>query len=356
MNPVESFAIPETAREARWWDAAPDGRVHCFLCPRHCRLRDGQAGFCAVRANRAGRLVSLVYGQPAAVHVDPIEKKPLHHFLPGTSVLSLGTTGCDLACSFCQNWDLSRSLPGRAETRALTPAGVVALALENGCPSIAFTYNEPTVWAEYLLDICAEAHARGLATVMVTNGYVTPEAFHDLYDHVDAANVDLKSLSDEFYRRHTLAHLAPVLETLRRLRAETGVWVEVTNLLIPTLNDAEDDVRRLAEWVCAELGPDVPLHFSAFHPEYKLRDVPPTPPGTLRVARRIAREAGLRYVYEGNVLGNGTHTFCADCGRLLIQRAWHEVVENRLEQGCCPDCGRAVPGRWQRPGARGAHA
>ncbi len=335
--------------EARWWERAPDGRAHCFLCPRHCRLREGQAGFCAVRVNHGGRLVSLAWGAPAAVHVDPIEKKPLFHFLPGTPVLSLGTAGCDLGCSFCQNWDLSKARADRAGASFLSPAAVVELAARHGCPAIAFTYNEPTIWAEYALDIGAAARERRIATVMVTNGYVSPEAFHDIYDHVDAANVDLKALSDDFYRRHALARLAPVLDTLRRLRAETGVWIEVTNLVIPTLNDGPGEVRRLADWVAANLGPDVPLHVTAFHPDYRLLDLPPTPCATLRAARRVAREAGLRDVYEGNVPGDGADTPCPACGRTVVRRSWHEVLEYRLTDGRCPDCGTALAGRWRAP-------
>ena len=346
LDPLTRTAAP---RAARWWETAADGRVHCFLCPRHCRLRAGQAGFCSIRANQDGRLVSLAYGAPVAVHADPIEKKPLFHFLPGTSVLSLGTTGCDLACSFCQNWDLSHARAGPAPARLLAPGEVVGLALERGCPSIAFTYNEPTLWAEYVIDVCAAARERGVATVLVTNGYVGGEAFHELYEHVAAANVDLKALSDDFYRRHALARLAPVLDTLCRLHDGTGVWIEITNLLIPTLNDGPGEVRRLADWVLEHLGPDVPVHFTAFHPDFRLRDLPPTPPATLRTARRIAREAGLRYVYEGNVPGEGNHTECPGCGSVVVRRSWHEVLEDRLVDGRCPDCGRAVPGRWALP-------
>ena len=355
MSNLESIAGSSAPHAARWWETAPDGRVHCFLCPRHCRLRAGQAGFCSIRVNQGGRLVSLGYGAPAAVNVDPIEKKPLFHFLPGTDVLSLGTTGCDLVCSFCQNWDLSHSRHEPVSVKRLGPADVVALALERGCPSIAFTYNEPTLWAEYVLDVGAAARERGIATVLITNGYVTREAFHDLYEHVAAANVVLKALSDEFYRRHTLGRLAPVLDTLRRLRDETGAWVEITNLVIPTLNDDPGEVRRLADWVFEHLGPDVPVHFTAFHPDFRLRDLPPTPPATLHTARRIAREAGLRYVYEGNVPGEGAHTSCPACGRALIRRSWHEVLENRLVDGHCPDCGQAVPGRWALPIPKETH-
>jgi pyruvate formate lyase activating enzyme len=336
------------AHEARWWERARDGRAHCFLCPRHCRLRDGQAGFCAVRENRGGNLVSTVYGAPSAVHADPIEKKPLFHFLPGTSVLSLGTVGCDLACSFCQNWPLSRGRPGDRAALALSPGEVAALAVRQGCPSVAFTFNEPVIWAEYALDIAAAARERGIATVMVTNGYVTPEAFRDVFGGIDAANVDLKALSDDFYRRETLARLAPVLETLRRLRGETDAWLEVTNLLVPGLNDNEDDVRRLADWVVGNLGPDVPLHLNAFHPEHRLSHLPPTAPGTLRRARHVALGAGLRYVYTGNAPAEEVVTSCPDCGAVLVRRSGHALLEDRLEDGRCPGCRRTIPGRWQR--------
>jgi pyruvate formate lyase activating enzyme len=344
---LESAETGAALHEARWWETAPDGRAHCFLCPRHCHLRDGQAGFCSIRVNRGGRLYSLVHSAPAAVHVDPIEKKPLFHFLPGTNVLSLGTAGCSLGCSFCQNWDLSRSRPDQVASMHLPPEAVVEMAVRHDCPSIAFTYNEPIIWGEYALDICAAAKERGITTVMVTNGYITREAFHDLYDHVDAANVDLKALDDTFYRRHSLASVTPVLDTLRWLRAETDVWIEITNLVIPTLNDSEDAVRRLADWMFANLGPEVPVHFTAFHPDFRLLHLPPTPRATLHAARRIARAAGLRFVYEGNVLGDGAHTACPDCGRIVVRRSWQEVIEDRIEGGRCPDCGRTIPGRWQ---------
>jgi pyruvate formate lyase activating enzyme len=226
------------------------------------------------------------------------------------------------------------------------PEDVVQLAIRYGCPSIAFTYNEPTIWGEYVIDICAAAKEYGLNTVMVTNGYVTYEAFHDIYDHVDAANVDLKAFTEGFYGKITLTHLAPVLETLKWLKAETDVWFELTNLMIPTLNDDPEETRMLAEWVVENLGPDVPLHFTAFHPDFKLQDKPRTPPETLHRARRIAREAGVRYVYEGNILSEGANTACPGCGTLLIRRSWHDVLENRLKNGCCPKCGQEIPGRW----------
>ena len=228
---------------------------------------------------------------------------------------------------------------------------VVALAIEHGCPSIAFTYNEPTIWGEYVIDICHAARERGIATVMVSNGYITREAFHDIYDHVDAANIDLKAFTEDFYGRITLTHLKPVLDMLEWLKNETNVWFEITNLIIPTLNDGAREIHELSEWVLEHLGPDVPLHFTAFHPDFKLRDKPPTPPETLHAARRIALETGLHYVYEGNILHGAGETICPKCGVVLLRRSWHTVATNRLQNGACFSCGTTIPGRWTMPGA-----
>ncbi|HUJ81501.1 MAG TPA: AmmeMemoRadiSam system radical SAM enzyme [Candidatus Acidoferrales bacterium] len=332
--------------EARWWEAEPNGRVHCYLCPRHCHIGEGQAGFCFIRANHGGKLYSLGYAHPAALQIDPIEKKPLNHFLPGTRVFSMGTAGCNMGCFFCQNWGISKSKADQAASTYVPPEDVVALAIRYGCPSIAFTYNEPTIWGEYVIDICHAAKEAGVKTVMVSNGYITREAFHDIYDHVDAANIDLKAFTENFYGKITLTHLQPVLDTLQWLKNETDVWFEITNLIIPTLNDAPSETRALAEWVLEHLGPDVPLHFTAFHPDFKLRDKPRTPPETLHAARATAMEVGLHYVYEGNIYSGGAHTFCPSCKKLLIRRSWHEVEENNLKNGCCPNCGLEIPGRW----------
>jgi len=332
--------------EARWWEPEPNGKVHCYLCPRHCHIGAGQAGFCFIRTNQGGKLYSLGYAHPAALQIDPIEKKPLNHFLPGTRVFSMGTAGCNMGCFFCQNWDISKSRSDQVHSTFVAPEDVVTLAKRKGCPSIAFTYNEPTIWGEYVIDICHAAKEAGIKTVMVSNGYVTREAFHDIYDHIDAANIDLKAFTENFYGRVTLTHLEPVLETLQWLKNETNVWFEITNLIIPTLNDAQSETRELAEWVLQHLGPDVPLHFTAFHPDFKLRDKPRTPPETLHAARATALEAGLNYVYEGNIYSDGAHTTCPSCKAMLIRRSWHDVEENRLVNGCCPKCGLAIPGRW----------
>lgn len=332
--------------EARWWGSEPSGKIHCYLCPRHCHIHEGQAGFCFIRVNRGGKLYSLGYAHPAAIQIDPIEKKPLNHFFPGTRIFSMGTAGCNMGCFFCQNWDISKSKADQVRSTHIPPEDVVALAIANRCPSIAFTYNEPTIWAEYVIDICAAAREAGLNTVMVSNGYITREAFHDVYDQIDAANIDLKAFTEGFYGRITLTHLAPVLETLKWLKNETKVWFEITNLMIPTLNDDPGETRRLCDWILENLGSDVPLHFTAFHPDFKLQDKPRTPPETLHAARAIALKAGLQYVYEGNIYSGGAHTSCPSCKTLLIRRFWHDVQQNNLLDGHCPKCGLAIPGRW----------
>jgi len=349
MSDLKILQRSDALHEARWWAIDAGGKVHCYLCPRHCHIGDGQAGFCFIRVNQGGKLYSLGYASPAAIQIDPIEKKPLNHFLPGTKILSLGTAGCNMGCFFCQNWDISKSHSDQVHSTHLDPPQVVELAMHHDCPSIAFTYNEPTIWAEYVIDICAVAHEHGLKTVMVTNGYITREAFHDVYDHIDAANVDLKAFTENFYGKVTLTHLEPVLETLLRLKNETNVWFELTNLMIPTLNDDEAETRKLADWILANLGPDVPLHFTAFHPDFKLRDKPRTPPETLHRARQIAREVGLHYVYEGNIFSDAANTCCPQCGELLVKRSWHNVLQNRIVNGACPECGHRIPGNWSNP-------
>jgi pyruvate formate lyase activating enzyme len=349
MKDTKILSKDESLHEARWWETEPNGKVHCYLCPRHCHIGEGQAGFCFIRANEGGKLYSLGYAHPAALQIDPIEKKPLNHFLPGTRVFSMGTAGCNMGCFFCQNWDISKSRSDQVHSSHMPPEDVVQLAIRSGCPSIAFTYNEPTIWGEYVIDICAAAKEYGINTVMVSNGYITYDSFHDIYDHIDAANIDLKAFTESFYGRVTLTHLQPVLETLQWLKNETNVWFELTNLMIPTLNDDPTETRKLAEWVLKHLGPDVPLHFTAFHPDFKLRDKPKTPPETLHNARAVAQDVGLHYVYEGNISSDGAHTSCSSCGTLLIRRSWHHVEENRLKDGACPNCGLAIPGRWADP-------
>ena len=338
--------LAQTAHEARWWEPTEDGRVRCTLCPRDCRLADGQAGFCFVRRNEGGRLVSLAYGRSTGFAVDPIEKKPLAHFFPGTAVLSFGTAGCNLGCRFCQNWDISKARLDERRSGEYAPREVVDLAVRAGAPSIAFTYNDPVIWAEWGLDVAREARARGVKTVFVTAGYVTPSAREEIFPLIDATNVDLKAFTEDFYRKVSLAHLAPVLDTLRWL-ATTGTWTEVTTLLIPGLNDGEAEVRALAEWVGANMGPDVPLHFTAFHPDYKMTDRPPTPPATLLRARAAAREVGLRHVYSGNVHDPASQTtWCPRCGEAVIERDWHAILAARMRGDRCAACGERIAGRF----------
>jgi pyruvate formate lyase activating enzyme len=308
---------------------------------------DGQPGFCFLRQNQGGRLVQLGYGRSTGFAVDPVEKKPLNHFFPGTPILSFGTAGCNLGCKFCQNWDISKAKLDAGGLRDNSPDDVVQLARDSGCPSIAYTYNDPVIWAEYVIDVARAARAGGVRNVLVTAGYVTGEARPELYADADAANVDLKAFTEEFYRRTTASHLEPVLETLKWIHHHSDTWLEVTTLLIPGHNDGDDELRRMTAWFRENLGPDVPLHFTAFHPDFKMTDVPATPPETLRRARAIARAAGLRYVYVGNVHDSeGQTTFCARCARPLIVRDWYAITHQALRDGACAACGHPLPGRF----------
>jgi pyruvate formate lyase activating enzyme len=332
---------------ARYWRTEGDGRILCTLCPRACRMADGQAGFCFIRQNQGGRLVQLGYGRSSGFAIDPIEKKPLNHFYPGSSILSFGTAGCNLGCKFCQNWDISKARLDADGARPNDPEEVAAAAVAHGAPSIAYTYNDPVIWAEYVIDVARAARRRGIKNVLVTAGYVTEEARPELYADADAANVDLKGFTEDFYRKVCGSHLEPVLETLKWIRHHSDTWLEVTTLLIPGLNDGDDELKRLADWFFANLGPDVPLHFTAFHPDFKLTDRPPTPPATLRRARAIARAAGLRYVYVGNVHdGEGQTTTCVRCERPIIGRDWYAITRWEVERGACAHCGHPVPGRF----------
>ena len=332
---------------ARWWHATDDGRLQCDLCPRDCRLADGQRGMCFVRAREGDRMVLTTYGRSSGFALDPIEKKPLHHFYPGTSVLSFGTAGCNLACKFCQNWDISKSREMDRLTDAASPEAIARAAERAGATSVAFTYNDPVIFAEYALDVADACHALGIHTVAVTAGYIHAEPRRAFYAAMDAANVDLKAFTDEFYRKTCAAELAPVLDTLRYLVHETAVWTEITTLLIPGKNDSDAEVGALAAWVASELSPDVPLHFTAFHPDYRMRDVPHTPVATLQRARRRALAEGLRFVYTGNVHDReGDTTSCPGCGAAVIERDWYDILAARLDGNACAACGTPIPGRF----------
>jgi pyruvate formate lyase activating enzyme len=333
----------------RWWHMLDDGRLQCDLCPRDCRLHEGQRGACFVRQRINDSMVLTTYGRSSGFCIDPIEKKPLNHFYPGSAVLSFGTAGCNLACKFCQNWDISKS---RDMDRLMDQAGaedIAAAAERSGSRSVAFTYNDPVIFAEYAMDVADACHARGIQTVAVTAGYMHDQPRREFYAKMDAANVDLKGFTDDFYVRLTGSKLQPVLDTLKYLRHETDVWFEITTLLIPTKNDSDEEIYQLSKWVAKELGTDVPLHFTAFHPDYKLDDLPPTPPATLTRARRIALGEGLNYVYTGNVHDvEGGTTFCTGCSTALIVRDWHRILTYRLDpQGKCPSCGTATAGRFE---------
>ena len=344
----------------RYWHRLEDGRVQCDVCPRACRLREGQRGLCFVRGRRDGAIALLTYGRSSGFCVDPIEKKPLNHFLPGTAVFSFGTAGCNLACRFCQNWDISRSREMDTLAAAASPEEIAAAAERLGCASVAFTYNDPVVFLEYAADAADACRARGIRTVAVTAGYVCPEPRAELFAHMDAANIDLKAFSDDFYRRVCAGSLRPVLDTLEYLVAETHVWLEITTLLIPGRNDSGDEIDRMTRWGVEHLGPDVPWHFTAFHPDYRMLDVPPTPRETLTRARSIALANGVRYAYTGNVLDReGGSTWCHRCGALAIEREGYRIgVFAVSAAGCCKTCGARIPGvfaatgggtRWTSP-------
>jgi pyruvate formate lyase activating enzyme len=331
-----------------WWHRLEDGRIQCDLCPRYCKLRDGQRGFCFVRQAQDDGIVLTSYGRASGFCIDPIEKKPLNHFYPGTPVLSFGTAGCNLGCRFCQNWDISKSSEIDRLSNWAAPEDVAKAAAEAGCRSIAFTYNDPVIFAEYAIDCAHAAHDHGLKTVAVSAGYITAEARPAFFKHLDAANIDLKSFSEQFYHNLCFAALGPVLDTLIWLKQETDVWIEVTTLLIPGQNDSEEEIDRLCAWFLTHLGPDVPLHLTAFHPDFKMTDLPATPPATLIRARHQAKAAGLHHVYTGNVHDvDGQSTYCATCGEQLIERDWYSLGAWNLDgQAQCTTCQTPLSGQF----------
>jgi len=337
----------------RYWHAIGDGRVQCDVCPRACKMREGQRGMCFVRAVQDGEVVLTTYGRSSGFCVDPIEKKPLNHFLPGTPVLSFGTAGCNLACRFCQNWEISKSKEVDTLADAASPETIARIAEELGCRSVAFTYNDPVIFLEYAIDVADACRERGLKAVAVTAGYICDEPRVEFYRHMDAANVDLKAFSEDFYKHVTVGHLQPVLDTLEYLRHETDVWFEITNLVIPGHNDTDGELEAMSAWIAEHLGPDVPLHFTAFHPDFKMLDVPRTPSATLRRAQAIARHNGLQFVYTGNVHDtDGSSTYCPTCGNMVVERDWYVLGRYELTaDGACQFCGTQLPGCFDgRPG------
>jgi pyruvate formate lyase activating enzyme len=343
--------------EARFWHLLDDSRIQCDLCPRFCKLHDGQRGLCFVRARRGGRMVLTTYGRSSGFYIDPIDKKPLNHFLPGTPVLSFGTAGCNLTCRFCQNWDISKAGEFDRLTDEASPEAIANAALCSGCRSVAFTYNDPVVFVEYAMDVAQACRAKGVKTVAVSAGYMCDAPRREFYRHIDAANIDLKGFTEGFYKKLCTGSLGAVLDTLAYLKHGTSVWLEITTLLIPDENDSPAELEALSAWVFEHLGPDVPLHFTGFHPDWKMLDRPPTPAATLVAAQTIARTVGLRHVYTGNIHDEaGQSTYCHGCGVRLIGRDWYDITSwNLTANGHCNNCGTACagvfegfPGTWGR--------
>jgi len=349
-NAVDTAVVP-----TKYWHKLEDGRVQCDLCPRECKLHEGQRGLCFVRENLNNEIVLTTYGLSSGYCIDPIEKKPLNHFLPGTPVLSFGTAGCNLACKYCQNWDISKSREMHTLADQASPELIARAAEQLNCRSVAYTYNDPVIFHEYAIDVAKACREKGIKSVAVTAGYVSPEPRKEFYEYMDAANVDLKAFTEKFYYKLTGGHLQPVLDTLLYIKHETKVWLEITTLLIPGYNDSEEEINDMTQWVVKELGPDVPMHFTAFHPDWKMLDVPPTPFGTLTRARSIALNNGVRYAYTGNVHDEkGESTYCHHCGERLIGRDWYVLSTWNLDaHGACKKCGtpcagvfEAKPGTW----------
>ena len=347
----------ETGSLARYWKRLPNGRLLCNVCPCECRLKEGDRGACYVRMNRAGEMILTTYGRSSGFCVDPVEKKPLNHFLPGTPILSFGTAGCNLTCRFCQNWDISKSREWDTLTDRAEPETIARVAAEMGCSSVAFTYNDPVIFLEYAVDIAAACRAMNIRSVAVTAGYICPDARKEFFSFMDAANVDLKAFTERFYKEICGASLSDVLKTLVYLKKETNVWLELTTLLIPGENDSPDELDEMTRWVVRELGPGIPMHFTAFHPDYKMMNKPRTPESTLSMAREIAMENGVRYAYTGNVHDeSGGSTYCPGCGAKVIGRNWYVLTAWVLDdEGRCVACGTQIPGRFAgRPGDWGA--
>ena len=355
VSPPENGLLADGTRLGGWWHDSGDGRIVCDLCPRDCHLKPGDRGFCFVRQNLDGEMRLTTYGRSTGFCIDPIEKKPLNHFYPGTSVLSFGTAGCNLGCKFCQNWDISKSREVDKLSAVAAPEAIARAAQEHACHSVAFTYNDPVIWAEYAIDTAKVCRAVGIQTVAVTAAYISKGARQAFYEDIDAANVDLKSFSEEFYHKVTYSHLQPVLETIEWLKTDTDVWLELTNLVIPQENDSIDEFREMCDWVLESVGDGVPIHFTAFHPDFRMTDRPPTPAETLLAARDVALRQGVKFAYVGNVNDiQNQSTYCPTCGQLLIERNWYELGQYQLSENCCGHCGETIPGRFgSRPGTWG---
>lgn len=330
---------------AKWWELKPNNKILCTLCPRYCTIGNNQHGFCYIRKNIDGKLYSIGYGKPTGFAIDPIEKKPLNHFLPGTNILSFGTAGCNLGCKFCQNWSISKAKIDDINSLTYSPEDVVQLAMNYNVPSIAYTYNDPTIFGEYVIDIAQIARESKIKNVMVTAGYIDKNARKEIYKNIDAANVDLKAFTETFYHKLTFSHLKDVLDTLIWLKNETSVWIEITTLLIPDENDSMEEIKLMCEWILKNLGDKVPLHFTAFHPDFKMTDKPRTQEHTLSMARDIALQLGIKFCYVGNVHNREAQTtYCPQCSSPIITRDWHSVLSYNLKKNKCIKCNVEIAG------------
>lgn len=332
-------------KEAKWYEKLKEKKVHCFLCPHNCTIAEGKRGICRARENQKGKLISLVYGEPCSTNIDPVEKKPMFHFMPGTYAYSIGTAGCNLKCLFCQNWEISQAKPEEVPSIILPPEEVIRGAVANDCQSIAYTYTEPTIFGEYVLDCAKLARKKGLKNIMVTNGYIQEKPLKEIYKYIDAANVDLKGFTEEYYKKICGATLEPVLETLKRLK-KMKVWTEITTLIVPGYNDNMKDLEAEFKWIKENLGKDSVLHLSRFFPCYKMQDVPITPEETIRKAKQLA-DKYLDYVYVGNIhIDNAEDTFCPNCKKDIVLRSGYSIIEKKLNKDKCFNCKNIIPGVW----------
>jgi pyruvate formate lyase activating enzyme len=339
---------------AMHWEPLAENKVKCLLCPRGCEVADVERGYCGVRENQGGKYQSLVYGAVCSANVDPIEKKPLFHYLPGTNAFSIATAGCNIECKFCQNWQISQYRPEQVESTLVTPEELIKVCQARRAPTIAYTYSEPVVFYEYMHDVAALARQQGIGSVMISNGYIQEKPLRQLCKQLTAIKIDLKAFTEQFYRDMCAGELKPVLATLEVLKS-TGIWFELVVLIVPTLNDSADEIKQMAEWVVKHLGPDVPMHFTRFHPTYRVTNLPQTPVATLEACRKLALDAGVRYVYAGNVPGHPSeNTYCHGCQKQLIRRVGFQVAANEIKNGKCPKCGVTVPGVWSREQALGS--
>ncbi len=345
--PVSAFTRDLLMTEARFYEKLPHKKIKCTLCPRECVIDHLERGYCGVRENREGVYYTLVHSRPCSANVDPIEKKPLFHFLPGSSAFSIATAGCNVECKFCQNWQISQVRPEQIQNYEMPPAAVVQFARQYNCASIAYTYSEPVIFAEYMYDCAVAGRKRGVKSVMISNAYINPEPLNELCSVLDAVKVDLKAFTEKFYKELVMGRLQPVLDALVQLKSRK-MWTEIVYLVIPGKNDDEGELKEMCQWIRHDLGPETPLHFSRFHPQYRLLNIPPTPVETLRKARDIGLKAGLHYVYVGNVPGEeGENTRCPECGKLVIRRVGYTIRENLLKDGKCGSCGATIAGVWE---------